>query len=614
MHEIVKMIFRMVPRQGKQKFVWSLFCLFSLIILTANSFAVINKRPLGAEQAFKVSARINQRNIITTWEIAPGYYLYRERFNFSFKPPIPFEIQYPRGKFKEEPDGKKVEMYSGKTIIPLVIGETSPALLSFSIDYQGCSKQGFCYPPMQKNFMVDFKAGTISYPALKPPPENAPLKDLLKNQQGVKELLEAHQPIYILFLFLGMGILLAFTPCVLPMIPILTGIIVGQKGHVTIRRSFLLSSSYVLGNALTYALAGVLAAAMGNSLQVWLQQSWIIVLTGGLFVLLAFSLFGFYDLRLPKRVHNHLTVLSNRQKGGTYVGVFIMGILSSLIVSPCVTAPLVGVLLYIGQTGNLFFGGAALFMMGLGMGLPLIVIGITAGKWLPKRGSWMEAVKKFFGLIMLGMAVWLLSRVVPKAVTYLAWLTLLLIFAYLIGNYLPLLMKKKRFIHRPLGVLIGLGLGVIILGAIGVENPINWITTDPQLISGTVRPFIVVRNLADLKKQLQAAHEASKPVILDFYADWCESCVAMDRNVFSKTNVQHELASYVLLRADLSANTAMDEALLRQFDVIAPPTILFFDRDGREINSQRIVGEVNANEFLTHINTLGENVALPKQA
>lgn len=587
--------------------------LFFVLLLTTNSFAIINRGPLPKEEAFKFAITIkNPEELIANWEIAPGYYLYREHFNFSFDPKLAYEVHYPPSQLKSTPTDNKVEVYAGHLSLPISLKE-HPHLQKFnlSVNYQGCSKNGFCYPPMHQNIAIDLANGSSvssDNPALKS--SLALLPGLLKDQQGVLSLLYSEHFVGLIFMFVFLGILLAFTPCVLPMVPILTSIIVGQRETLTTRSAFFLALTYVLGTAMTYAAAGVLAAAMGSSLQVWLQQTWIIVLMSSLFVLLALSLFGYYDLKLPNGMQQRVIQLSNKQQGGTYIGVFMMGLLSTLIVSPCVTAPLVGVLMYIGQTGNLWFGGSALFALGIGMGIPLILVGVSAGKWLPKRGPWMETLKKLFGLAMLGMALWLLSRVLSPTMTSLAWGAFILSWAVFLGIHLPKLIGLT-LLNRSLGISFGLLACLFMLNAAGVETPIaQWVKSPMELNSAKVRPFVVVHNIQDLKQQLQQARLENKPVILDFYADWCDSCVAMDRNVFSKSIVQNKLAQYTLLRADLSANTAMDEAILRQYDVIAPPTILFFDPEGREFNTQRIVGEVDANEFVNHMTTLWNQIAL----
>ncbi|MCW5584073.1 MAG: protein-disulfide reductase DsbD, partial [Gammaproteobacteria bacterium] len=448
------------------------------------------------------------------------------------------DVRFPQSQLKQNPNHIGEEVYSGQVTIPVAL-QTMNQQIQLSVDYQGCSERGFCYPPMSKTYQLDL----TNHAALPAQGDHhlsafySSFRALLTDQNDVHHLFSSQSLGVMLLIFAGLGLLLAFTPCVLPMIPILTSIIVGHKQPVSTKKAFLLSSTYVLGASITYAMVGIVAALMGNSLQAWLQQPWIIAMVSILFVILSLSLFGLYDLRLPRYWQNHITAISRKQEGGTYIGVFIMGIVSTLIVSPCVTAPLVGVLMYIAQSGNVVLGAGALFVMSVGMGMPLIAIGVSTGKWMPRRGPWMNAVQKTFGVLMLCMAAWLFSRVVSF----------------------------------------------------------------PE--STAASSFVVVHNEKDLHQQLINAQALRKPVLLDFYADWCESCVSMDKKVFNEPSVRHVLNQFVLLRADLSANNADDAALLKTYNVIAPPTVLFFNHQGQEVNSHRIVGELSAQEFMTRINT-----------
>lgn len=503
-----------------------------------NSFAATNDIPLPTAQAFPFSVHFTHaKKLAVEWQIMPGYFLYAKRVSIKAPSDAKAIVHYPQGEFKYDESHGKYEIFTGNISIPVDLetnNETVPVPLT--VNYQGCSQGGFCYPPMQETVLLNMKTQMVS---INTTMTNTTTPSLLTSQTGVAALFLRSQ-VSMLVIFIGLGLLLAFTPCVLPMIPILTGIIVGQK-KVTTKKAFFLSTTYVLGMALAYAAAGVLVAYAGSSLQVALQKPWIIALTSGLFIALSLSLFGFYELRLPNRLHQTIYQWSAQQQGGTYAGVFCMGVLSTLVVSPCVTAPLVGVLMYIGQTGDLILGASALFALAIGMGLPLILIGTSAGKWLPKSGPWMDVVKKFFGLLLLAVAVILLMRIMPHT-----------------GSALP-----SRTAHT-------------------MNAP----------------SFVVINDMKSLNEQLSAAKAENKPVLLDFYADWCDACVVMERKVFELGNVKQALQDYVLLRADLSNNTSDDEALMKQFNVIAPPTVLFFGADGLELHEKRIVGEVDANEFL----------------
>lgn len=576
--------------------------------------------PLPAEQAFSFSASLlpKETNDIKTntasphlimleWRVAPGYYLYSKRIHIKLDPPLNATIRIPQGDLKYDKQQGRLEVFSGTLTVPVEL-QAAPQQVKLTVDYQGCSQSGFCYPPTTTQLMVNFTDNTISkfYPSraeksgeVRSIEGRKSVSNLLVDQYSVQALFQDQSLGVMLLIFIVIGLFLSFTPCCLPMIPILTSIIIGQKTKATARKAFLLSTFYVLGVAVTYAMAGLLAAYMGSSLQVWLQKPWIIYIVCTLFILLALSLFGFYDLKLPNHWHNKVHHWSNKQRGGTYAGVFAMGILSTLIVSPCVTAPLIGVLLYIGQSGDLVLGASALFAMGLGMGIPLVFIGTTAGKWLPRSGRWMEAIKDIFGILMLAMAIWLATRVASTQFISILWSLLLLGCGLFIGIRLPHLIGLKA-LNQLLGVLLGsVGLGLFIMASMpsltgGIQS------NETAEVKGNPL-FTVIRDIDSLKKQLTLAQTAGKPVILDFYADWCESCLVMERTVFSTSDVQRVLQHYILLRADLTANTEADQMLMKSFNVIAPPTVIFFAADGRELNSQRIVGEVDAKEFLVRL-------------
>lgn len=593
---------------------------FILIIMVSicalNAFAYVKKKPLPIEQAFQVALIQHDEQQFIQLNIADGYYLYRDRLSIHIEPTSSANnpdtrIAYPKAHTKQDSSGEAVAIYTGKLEIALPKDVTAKTADQVVVDYQGCSAQGFCYPPQHQTFNLIATAATATaasattvIPVSQAPNDiantakpAASIKSLLTDQHGIQNILQSQNYAIIMLLFLGLGLLLAFTPCVLPMVPILTGIIIGQK-EISTRKAFILSLIYVLGTALTYAVAGVAAAMMGNSLQVWLQRPSVIVFVSLIFVFLALSLFGLFELRLPSRMQTRMVNLTNSFQGGTYVGVFGMGVLSTLIVSPCVTAPLMGVLLYISQTGDLFLGALSLFAIGVGMGLPLLLIGTTAGKWLPKAGAWMELIKKLFGVLMLIMAIWLLSRTMTLQTADILWKICLLGIFFAIGGYLPRIVGYRRF-HRGVGVCAGCFSMLLMLGGVNFPNPI--------IKSGFVhqtedQTFYIVRDIDDMRTQLTQAQSLHKPVILDFYADWCDSCVSMDKKVFSKPHVQQALANYVLLRADLTANNEQAESLLKYFSVIAPPTILFFDDKGKELDQARIVGEVDAKEFLARLN------------
>lgn len=579
------------------KLLKALSLLMAGTILLWSGYAYAEE-PLPPAQAFQVTAKqVSAQKIETSWKIAPNYFIYADKVSFSLQPEVGFLPVLPTAVKKMDPVRGEVDVYSGDFTIPLNLN-TQLSAAKLEVKYQGCSKAGFCYPPMTVTFEMNAssveKNSAMNYIAT-----NQSISELVTDQYGIQALLDSENRVWLLLIFLGLGILLAFTPCVLPMVPIITGIIAGQKGKLSTRKTFSLAATYVLGMSITYALAGMMAAYAGGSLQVWLQTPAVIIFSSLVFVFLAFSLFEFYELPISRRWQNAVSRWSSKHEGGTFVGVFFMGILSTLVVSPCVTAPLVGVLLYIGRTGDMLLGGSALFFMGIGMGLPLILLAMSAGHWLPKSGQWMHAVTKSFGLIMLGVAVWLLGRILPMSVMLILWGAYLVAIALFFSLYLTRVIGRKAINHT-LGFATGL-LGVLmILSTLGIPTIINKWTNEGE-DTGALH-FVVVHNQSELMDELQDAKSAGDPVLVDFYADWCSSCVDMNKRVFSEQNVQLALQPFKLIRVDLSQNSEEDQALLQAYHVVAPPTVIFFSASGDEVNSRRIVGEISAKDFLNRIN------------
>jgi thioredoxin:protein disulfide reductase len=477
--------------------------------------------------------------------------------------------------------------------------------LALNISYQGCSSSGFCYTPVKKTLNVNL-------PDIKPPQDiTQNIGDFKQRQQTgslseqgyAAQLLSGHHYVLIVFGFLFFGLLLAFTPCVLPMVPILSSIIVGFGNKISTKKAFCLSLSYVLGMAIAYAAAGMIVALLGSSVQIALQKTWVIVLLSSLFIVLALSLFGLFEIRLPNALHQRLVAKGNRYQGGTYIGVFFMGVFATLIVSPCVSAPLVGVLAYIASSGDVVLGGIALLSLGIGMGIPLLLLGSSAGKLLPKAGQWMEVVKHIFGLMMLAVAIWMLSRVLPGAAILFLWAIL----AIVAGVYVRQLKRSKRIwhhMHHGLGlVLVSYGFVLLVGAIIGQTDPFYLFNPPETTIAANTKPaFAVVKNMEELDEQLTLAKSNKQQVVLDFYADWCASCVVMDRYVFAKPEIKSALSKFILLRADVTQDNAFDQALLHRFKVIAPPTIIFFNTEGQIMSRSEIVGEVDAKQFLVDIN------------
>jgi thiol:disulfide interchange protein DsbD len=414
-----------------------------------------------------------------------------------------------------------------------------------------------------------------------------------------------HGNLFIVMLtFTGLGLLLAFTPCVLPLVPILSGIIAGQGKDVTTSRAFALSLTYVLGMAVTYTLAGAAFAAMGGQVQAALQRPWIIIGVAALFVALALSMFGLYELQIPAALQTRMSAISNRQRSGTFFGTAIMGILSALIVTTCVAPPLVASMTVIAKAGDVTRGALSLFAMSMGMGIPLLVIGTSAGRWLPKAGAWMNAIKGVFGFMLLGLAIWMLERILPGAVTMTLWAILVFMAGIFLGAFqsIDTTARPLRRLAKGAGLLATLYGAALLLGALsGAENPLQPLRFAGSATSQAELPFKRIKTVADLDRELAAASNIGQPVMLDFYADWCVSCKEMEHYTFSDESVQRSLADVVLLQADVTANDADDQALLQRFNIFGPPTIVFFDANGQERTNFRVVGFMPAADFSAHV-------------
>ena len=578
----------------------------SLIFLLAFVFSLAHAEDfLDPMVAFKPSARaLDGQTIEVTYEIAKGYYLYRDKFKFAVEGESVSlgAAQIPKGKEKDDDTFGKVEVYYKTVAVRLPVErKASGALqLKLNVTSQGCADAGVCYPPQSQSVSLELP-DPASVPAIGitsvavDGDESGRIATALKNTGFWGNL----------FFFFIAGLGLSLTPCVFPMIPILSGIIAGQGHKISRGRGFALSLAYVLGMAVTYAAAGVAAGMTGTLLSAALQSPWVLSAFALVFVVLSFSMFGFYELQLPTSLQSKLSEESGHLQGGRGIGVFAMGALSALIVGPCVAAPLAGALLYIGQTGDAVLGGTALFVMALGMGVPLLIVGLSAGTLLPRAGAWMEAVKKGFGVLLLATAVWLVSPVIPAVVQMLAWAALLIIPAIFLHALDPLPPHAKgwqRF-WKGIGIVMLLTGAALLIGALaGGRDPLQPLAgLRGQAVAAESKklPFEPVVSVADLEAKVMAA---GQPVMLDFYADWCVSCKEMERFTFSDPAVQAKLAGFKLLKADVTANNADDKALLARFGLFGPPGILFFDKTGKENKSVRVVGFMPAAEFIQTLN------------
>lgn len=563
---------------------------------------------LPAEQAFRFFATVKNAHVISVhWQIADGYYLYREKFQFDLLNADGIRlgnIAIPSGTPYHDEEFGQVQIFRNDLNfdLPILRDDLNEQPIILQARFQGCADRGVCYPPMTQTASLTLPATDSQAP---PSPAVTSLPNPSQSEQDRIVQSLRHDNFWLTLLtFFGFGLLLSFTPCVFPMIPILSGIIVGQRNQVTTMRAFTLSLSYVTASALTYTLFGVLAALFGSNLQTTFQQPWIIALFSAIFVLLSLSMFGFYTLELPASIQTRLHQSSDQHRDGSFWGAAIMGALSSLIVGPCVAAPLAGALIYIGQTGDVALGGSALFAMGFGMGVPLLILGASAGKLLPKAGRWLNATKAVFGVIMLAVALWMLERILPPEVSMFLWALLLIIPAIYLNAIDPLaenaggwqkLWKGTGVVMLTYGVLLLIGLG---MGNHNPLKPLHGLSLAGTAAAETGPVFTKVKSLRELEKHIETAARNRQPVMLDFYADWCVSCKEMEAYTFSDPNVKRELGRFVLLKADVTENNTDDQALLKRFNLIGPPAILFFGADQTEKSHLRVIGYQDAATFL----------------
>lgn len=565
---------------------------------------------LPPEKAFTVNVAVRDANtLVADFKPEPTYYLYRDKIGLVVKgaPGVEVEkITLPPGEDKDDPIFGKTQVYHNavQAIVTLKRAANAPQAFEVVAKYQGCSEKGVCYPPLEKSFSINLaQAAAATSPAAGA--DAAPQDE----DSRVAALFEAGNLWPIVLAFFGFGLLLSFTPCVFPMIPILSGIIIGQGDSLTKSRAFVLSLAYVLGMALTYAVAGIAAGLSGTLLSAALQNPWVLGVFAAVFVALAFSMFGFYDIQLPSFIQSKFSDASNKVKGGSVPGVFIMGALSAVIVGPCVAAPLAGALLYIGQTHNVVLGGAALFAMALGMGVPLLLVGLSAGTLLPRAGGWMDAVKGFFGVLLLAVAIYLISPVIPSYISMGLWAALLIISAIYLRplDSLPPEASGFRRFWKGVGV-IALVWGVAILigmlaGNRDILQPLKFprsagVAAPGAAVDEAALPFVRVNNVAELDQKLK--DHAGHYVMLDFYADWCISCKELERFTFTDPAVRKKLSGIVLLKADVTANNTDDKALLKRFKLFGPPGIIFFDKNGNEAG--RVIGFQKPEKFLASLN------------
>ncbi|CAN7607026.1 protein-disulfide reductase DsbD [Massilia sp. LjRoot122] len=588
------------------RFLIACLSLFSVLIAGAGSVRAADDF-LDPAIAFRFEARMaDPQTVEVRYQIAEGYYMYRERFAFrangiKLGPP-----EIPPGKVKfDETFQKDVETYKGELLIRISVEGSGPFTLTAAS--QGCADAGLCYPPQEHSAQLAAGDGAASAPVLPiganapqmstAPPVQAPAAAAQPSEMaGIAGILEGGRLLAIVPAFVLLGLGLAFTPCVLPMVPILSSIIVGEGRQAGRARGFILSATYSLGMAIVYTALGVAAGLAGEGLAAALQNPWVLGAFAVLIVAMAMSMFGFYELQMPAALQTRLAGASGRQSGGKLAGVFAMGAISALIVGPCVAAPLAGALVYISQTRDVVIGGAALFAMAVGMSIPLLLVGVSAGSLLPRAGAWMESVKRLFGVLMLAMALWLVSPVLPPLVQMLGWAALLL------GYGFYLMRRHRHWASMAAGAAFAvLGAVQLVGAATGGRDALAPLA---HLTGGAHQGLVFkrIKTVDELDREL--ANTGGKSVMLDFYADWCVSCKEMEKLTFIDPAVQAKLANTILLQVDVTANDAQDKAMLKRFKLFGPPGIILFDREGQEIPDSRVIGYQDARKFLVSLQKL----------
>ncbi len=609
-----------------------LFAFFSSSALAGNALSSLSgdeeEEFLDPDVAFVVTAKLGDAGTIkTNWLIQDGYYLYKDKISVTPADESQIklgELPLPEGEEKEdEYFGLIVSIdHEFNAEIPITHLASNEGAVDLIFKYQGCAKAGLCYPPITKTLRVNLDSTTTNLTSVSDSDDgvgspSSTGTEFQSEQDKIAGTLASGKLWFTVFFFFGLGLLLAFTPCVFPMIPILSSIIVGQGEEISTSKAFSLSLVYVLAMAVTYTIAGVIVGLSGENIQIWFQNPWVISVFAGIFVLLSLAMFGFYELQMPSGIQSKLNSISSNQEQGSYVGAGIMGLLSALIVGPCVTAPLIGALIYIAETGDALVGGVALFSLSMGMGAPLLAIGTSAGKVLPKAGPWMDAVKAVFGVLLLALAIWMLERILPAPIILLLSGALLIVSAIYLGALDAIKEGASGWSKLWKGMgLISLVYGaILVIGAAGGSHsllqPLQGIAGTQQIASNDAAhsstsskhalPFQQIKGLDGLQTALNQAAKEGRPVMLDFYADWCISCKEMEAFTFSDGGVQKSLNNFVMLQADVTKNDDVDKALLKELGLFGPPAILFYDPSGNELRNFRVVGFMDAGKFSAHI-------------
>ncbi len=620
-----------------------------MILFSALTFASLfgiglEDEVLMPNQAFKPNAVLKDGKINIDIKLADKIYAYKNKLHFSIVSPknisLDKDLKFPKAvKYHEF----IVYFNEIKQSIPLSLIEKKlgkkTQKITLRVNFQGCSKLGLCYSPMKKDFVFDLKnikksissstpnntldttdkisKWNIASNSAKTISKNIPkTKADLSEESSIADTLANSSFLAVLLTFFGFGLLLSLTPCIFPMIPILSSIIVSQsKENMNAKKGFILSLVYVFSMSVAYTIAGVLAGLFGANIQAMFQNPWVIVAFSAIFVALAFSMFGYYELQLPASLQSKINATSDKARGKGFVSVAIMGFLSALIVGPCVAAPLAGALIYIGQTGDAFLGGAALFIMSIGMGVPLLLVGIGAGKFMPKPGGWMQNVSKIFGVVMLGVAIYLISRIIPDMYTMILWAILLIGSAVYLGALEPFKESASGILKmsKVVGIVFLIYGIMLFVGAfMGNTNPLNPLENIKKsvFLSNTLQNnktvsfknnFKIVKNQKELDSIINSS---AKPIMVDFSAKWCASCKELDEKTFKEPKVTALLANFTLVRVDVTENSDEEKAMMKKYKVFGPPVIIFFDKNHNILNDKKIVGYINPDNFSKHLNKI----------
>ena len=579
-----------------------------------GTFGSANSDFLPVDEAFQpILTAIDGNNVEVAIRVTNGYYLYKDKISATVQSDVAQAgvLELPAGELKTDQYFGEMEVYHEDVFGKLSIARATPDAMDVNLElkYQGCADGGICYPPVTRVLSVSLPEATAvsALSAVAATTSLAPVSE----QARLAQIITGSSMGLVIATFFGLGLLLAFTPCVLPMVPILSGIIAGEGDNISPARGFSLALSYVMGMALVYTAAGVAAAAAGLQLQAMFNQPWVLVLFSSLFIVLALGMFGMFELQMPSAIQSRLASVSGNQKSGTAVGAFVMGALSSLVVTACVAPALIATLTVMAQTGDMVRGGTALFAMSLGMGAPLLAVGAAQGKFLPKAGAWMVAVKSAFGFMMLGLAIWMMSRVLPGEVTLALYGILIFMAGVYLGGLTTLTPESLGLqkLGKGFGLLAIIYGAVLLVGSLAGSNsmlrPLAALNTGgggaTMVAEHRGLDFQRIKTTGDLDAALARASANGKSAMLDFYADWCVSCIEMEEYTFTDGGVQNALANTVLLQADVTANDEEDQALLKRFGVFGPPTIIFFGDDGLQRNGYEVVGYMKAKEFAEHV-------------